>query len=214
MGDGTCRGCGVSVTRTPGARQRIWCSESCRVSAWRRSLPPDRLALVKADARRAARGRRVPKVHPPRLCVECAEPFTPRRNDQTICSTRCRNRRVRRAQVASGVWQRRRAAYLKRHPEQLASAKRRRALKRGATAERFADAEIFERDGWRCGLCGRLVDKALKYPDLFSPSLDHVLPLSKGGQHTRANVQLAHLTCNIKKRDRVNGAGDQLRLIG
>lgn len=31
------------------------------------------------------------------------------------------------------------------------------------------------------------------------PSVDHVIPLSKGGTHTWDNVKLAHKRCNSKK---------------
>jgi 5-methylcytosine-specific restriction endonuclease McrA len=33
-------------------------------------------------------------------------------------------------------------------------------------------------------------------------SIDHVLPVSKGGTHTWNNVRLAHRGCNMAKRDR------------
>lgn len=69
--------------------------------------------------------------------------------------------------------------------------------------ERFTDAEIFERDGWICKLCGEPVDESIAYPNPKSASLDHVLPIAKGGGHTRANCQLAHLGCNSRKRDRL-----------
>jgi len=74
--------------------------------------------------------------------------------------------------------------------------------------------EIFERDGWRCGLCGHKVNPQVKYPHPRSASLDHIVPLSKGGDHARANTQLACLVCNISKQANVGGNGEQLRLIG
>jgi 5-methylcytosine-specific restriction endonuclease McrA len=49
-----------------------------------------------------------------------------------------------------------------------------------------------------------------KAPDPMSPSLDHILPLSKGGTHEPRNVQLAHLGCNVRK---YNSGVDQLRLL-
>lgn len=39
----------------------------------------------------------------------------------------------------------------------------------------------------------------------MSRSLDHVIPLNKGGPHTLANVATAHLRCNISKKDRLLG---------
>jgi 5-methylcytosine-specific restriction endonuclease McrA len=61
---------------------------------------------------------------------------------------------------------------------------------------------VFEEDKWVCGICNKIVDKQLYKPDLMSPSLDHIVPLSKGGGHVRSNVQLAHLLCNIIKHNK------------
>lgn len=80
-----------------------------------------------------------------------------------------------------------------------AKARARRVIKRGGDSEKFFAAEIFKRDEWVCQLCGGKVDPALRHPDPLSASLDHVVPVSKGGGHTRANVQLAHLVCNTAR---------------
>jgi 5-methylcytosine-specific restriction endonuclease McrA len=82
---------------------------------------------------------------------------------------------------------------------------RRRAWKAGARVERFTNGEVFERDGWVCGICSEPIDRSLARPDPMSVSLDHVVPLSKGGDHSRANCQAAHLGCNMRKRDRLDG---------
>ena len=85
------------------------------------------------------------------------------------------------------------------HPEKHRDSEhRRRAIKNGVGSERINDIEIYERDKWVCQLCKKKVNKLLKYPEPLSPSLDHIIPLSKEGSHIRANVQLAHLKCNIK----------------
>jgi 5-methylcytosine-specific restriction endonuclease McrA len=71
-------------------------------------------------------------------------------------------------------------------------------------------AEIYDRDGWVCQLCGEKVDKRATWPSLMSASLDHVIPLSKGGTHEPSNCQLAHFICNSRKGD--GASGEQLRL--
>lgn len=71
-------------------------------------------------------------------------------------------------------------------------------------SERFDPLEVYERDGWICMLCGRPVDKHVRWPDELSASLDHNVPLVAGGLHTRANCQLAHLICNIRKGGRTD----------
>jgi hypothetical protein len=59
--------------------------------------------------------------------------------------------------------------------------------------------KVYARDTWKCGICGELIDKDARFPLPMSPSVDHVVPLTKGGAHLYANVQAAHLRCNIAK---------------
>lgn len=82
------------------------------------------------------------------------------------------------------------------------AAQRRRARKKGAFVETVRRAVIYARDGWVCQLCGEPVPK-VPYPDPLSPSLDHVIPLIRGGKHAPDNVQLAHLRCNLRKGTKV-----------
>lgn len=61
-----------------------------------------------------------------------------------------------------------------------------------------------------CGICGKPVDKSLKYPDPMSPTVDHIIPLAKGGHPAdMSNLQLAHRCCNREKSDRVLSTPDQ-----
>lgn len=50
-----------------------------------------------------------------------------------------------------------------------------------------------------CALCGELIDFDLAHPDRLSKSVDHIVPLSKGGTHEQSNLQWTHLVCNIRK---------------
>ena len=54
-----------------------------------------------------------------------------------------------------------------------------------------------------CGICGRPVDKSLKYPDPMSPTVDHIIPCAKGGSDDLDNLQLAHRACNRMKSDKM-----------
>lgn len=54
-----------------------------------------------------------------------------------------------------------------------------------------------------CPLCSVAIDRALAYPDPNSASVDHIVPLSKGGTHEQSNVQWTHLVCNKKKGARM-----------
>lgn len=55
-----------------------------------------------------------------------------------------------------------------------------------------------------CGICGKPVDKALRYPHPLSPCIDHIIPVAKGGHPSDIdNLQLAHWTCNRAKSDKL-----------
>jgi len=87
----------------------------------------------------------------------------------------------------------------------------RRAKIKQTTIEKFSIGDIYQRDGWMCQLCKQRVNKKLKHPHLMSKSLDHIIPLSCGGTHTKENVQLAHFRCNSKIGI---GGIKQLRMFG
>lgn len=55
-----------------------------------------------------------------------------------------------------------------------------------------------------CGICGKPVDKTLKYPDPMSPTVDHIIPVAKHGDPVSLdNLQLAHRYCNRMKSDKL-----------
>lgn len=58
-----------------------------------------------------------------------------------------------------------------------------------------------------CGICGKTVDKSLKYPHPLSACVDHIIPIAKGGHPSDIdNMQLAHWTCNRAKSDNLPSA--------
>lgn len=55
-----------------------------------------------------------------------------------------------------------------------------------------------------CALCGRPVDMRLKAPDPMAPTVDHIIPVGKGGHPSDINnLQLAHWICNRMKSDKL-----------
>ena len=53
-----------------------------------------------------------------------------------------------------------------------------------------------------CNTCGGHTPKELRGTyELNAPEIDHIIPLSKGGEHTYANVQLLCRRCNLNKSD-------------
>ena len=55
-----------------------------------------------------------------------------------------------------------------------------------------------------CGICGAPVDKTLPHGDPMAPTVDHIIPIAKGGHPSDIdNLQLAHWTCNRQKSDKI-----------
>lgn len=159
----------------------------------------------------------------PRFCSESCKSKAFARSAKTehcaVCGARFAVRYLTAIERAKGrgrfcsidCWVSAQRVYSSRADRNRAKYHRRAASKRKAPAERFPRKEIYERDHWQCGLCGKRVDKRLKPPHLMSASLDHIVPLAKGGAHTRQNVQCAHWLCNTRKSA---GPGGQLRMFG
>lgn len=125
-------------------------------------------------------------------CYQCGSQFRPEYGDKhsKFCSRECADRfqsRIRKRKVRSRKW------------------------KTQYEFDRFSDLEIFDRDGWRCMLCGKLVAREIGGPQPTAPTIDHIVPLSRGGSHTRGNVQCAHRMCNSIKSDKP--MADALQLI-
>ena len=65
-----------------------------------------------------------------------------------------------------------------------------------------------------CAICGQLVDKTLKYPHPMSATIDHIIPVSKGGHPSDLeNLQLAHFYCNRQKSNKVDSAREDVEQI-
>lgn len=76
-----------------------------------------------------------------------------------------------------------------------ANAAARRARLRNAFVEAVDPLEVFVRDAGVCGICDA--------PVVGDYTIDHITPLARGGEHSYANVQLAHPSCNFSKKDRM-----------
>lgn len=208
-----CQGCDTTFLVGPHEHNpRRWCSEACRV--WSLRHPGQRRPLKRycqqcgtgidhtlgrslyctsrcCELAKLDRRRRYPL---PATCACCGEQYEQRNSKQATCSKTCYMVLYRLANPDK---------YPSWNAAKKAAWQRRRALKAGATAERVVATDIYERDGWTCQLCGHEVDADLPWPSPMSASLDHCIPLSKGGEHMGANTQLAHLVCNVAKRDRL-----------
>jgi hypothetical protein len=81
------------------------------------------------------------------------------------------------------------------------STHRRRAKAAGVEFEYFDKRAVFERDGWRCQLCGVATTRPRGREKPTDAQLDHVIPFAAGGAHTLENAQCACRACNAKKLD-------------
>ena len=89
---------------------------------------------------------------------------------------------------------------------------KRKALRFRIKYEVFNDKEVFERDGYRCQHCGKKTRSEFKPNHPLYPNLDHILPLSKGGEHSRLNAQCLCFHCNLVKYN--NESNEQIRMFG
>ena len=77
---------------------------------------------------------------------------------------------------------------------------RRRGYEQHGKVDRKA---IFDRDGWCCVYCGTVVHEPYDPCSDTSATIDHVIPLAKGGKHVPENCVTSCKRCNTKKSDSV-----------
>lgn len=58
-------------------------------------------------------------------------------------------------------------------------------------------AAVLERDGYVCGICGENIAEG-------DVSIDHIIPITRGGGDNIENLQPAHKSCNSRKGNRVS----------
>ena len=78
-------------------------------------------------------------------------------------------------------------------------------------SDSFTLRDIAERDRWRCHICKRKVRDVAYSGKRTDPTIDHLIPVSEGGTHTRENVALAHMGCNSA---RCTSGPAQMLLVG
>lgn len=125
-------------------------------------------------------------------CGHCGAGFTrlrgsTRKGATPFCSVKCRNQ-------AKVVF----AGASRRAVDRIRCAKR-RARFVAAIVEAVDPDVVFERDEWQCYLCDEPIDRALTGRDRMGPTIDHLIPLAEGGEHSYANVAAAHRSCNSRK---------------
>lgn len=197
FGDLTCRGCRSRIPRRPGRGGQPWFCDVCRPerkrkyerskqtgAAQRKQKKKNKLYAERIEREQGRKvGERLPK--PVRYCVwtECSREIGAN-GARGFCGIHYREMRWILGEIEIN-----RGSY------------RDRAEMYGVPWEKFTREAVFERDGWVCGICGDPVSPTATGP--MKVSLDHIIPMSKGGGHTWDNVQCAHLRCNSIKRDKL-----------
>jgi 5-methylcytosine-specific restriction endonuclease McrA len=114
--------------------------------------------------------------------------------DNGVCSDKCRrikaNRQIRDSRKRRGVQ----------------DTHRHRAVKYGCAYDSSVTLKkLIKRDGLRCAICGEMCDANdhswTEFCGPKYPSIDHIIPMSRGGGHVWDNVQVAHIICNSEKGD-------------
>jgi 5-methylcytosine-specific restriction endonuclease McrA len=63
-------------------------------------------------------------------------------------------------------------------------------------------AELFDLQNGMCWICGKQMREFANPNHLLAPSIDHIVPLSKGGKNHASNKLLAHRQCNSERGNR------------
>lgn len=218
--DRACEGCGCMFK--PKARDRLrFCSRECastsparwkvpRVRVERERYPFTRvwfsncgrctkIVVARTPATKVCSARC--KRGGPRFCPDCGVAIDGKYFRR--CEG-CRALRISVAKLAGRQTDTARAA-------KRARRKARKAAERAAVVEVFDPVDVLERDGWRCHLCRASTPRRLRgtyHPR--APELDHVMPLARGGEHSRANTACACRACNGAKGAHPRG---QLHLL-
>lgn len=191
---GACEECGASMTlavprKCGGFTKRRFCSVKCQDRAKQRrfrqtdtfrSYYSARIESGKwAEGSRRMRARR--RRYETAICPYCGTAFQKVVGSRkTLCgSEACESAR------------------------NLARCHERNARKKMVQVEHFSRLSVFERDGWVCQICGEAIDRDAVAKSPLSASLDHIIPLSKGGEHSMSNTQCSHLRCNMMKSDKM-----------
>ena len=94
----------------------------------------------------------------------------------------------------------------RKHSRRTEKTKRKAMIKGAQKSEHVHPFKVFDRDGWRCQICMKKTLRSKRgTTHNMAPELDHILPLSKGGDHTYANTQCTCRRCNGLKGDNVYG---------
>lgn len=194
-----CKNCGTEYsTRARAGEGETYCSRGCYF-AWIKTnhrehnrYTPQRVAAVyRKHIKAGYRLKPPPRQSRPELrCLRCNGAFIRALPYQRYCSDICQ--RQARIETKRTSKRNRRRRYGNKW--------RQIARRYGVKYESVDVLLVFERDGWRCQICGCNTPRHKRGSYSHdAPELDHRVPISKGGPHTYCNTQCACRRCNGQK---------------
>lgn len=169
-----CPHCGI----VHGGKTQSYCSDKCRVELGRLRSRNYKREILKLNYKKSE-------------CKCCGKQFEQTLNNSKIyCSEEC----------------------IKTNASSEARHKRRIRIKQNGRKDYGINLRrLIRKDNNTCHICGYSCDDSdfqITEEGYFIvgddyPSIDHVIPLSKGGTHTHDNVKLAHFKCNYIKSDNI-----------
>lgn len=170
---GHCKQCGV-VWHSDKSK-RVYCGDKCA-----------RLAAIDRGSKRWSNANPKPEFYE-YLCKFCGNTW----QQETM---------IRGAALKHGV-------YCPEHRKTAQTARyRAKTVKRqsnGVKPSRIAIEHLVAVYGAICYLCTEPIDLDLPRTSRFGATVDHIVPLSKGGDDEFDNLQLAHWICNNRKSDKM-----------
>lgn len=116
-----------------------------------------------------------------KTCVICGGHFESSRDDAKTCSVACRRERDR----------------------IIRNSRYKELREKGLFDESVTLKNVFKKYEGKCQCCGKLLSFDVGVTENDYPSIDHVIPLSRGGSHQWKNVQLLCRKCNILKSNKI-----------
>lgn len=146
-----------------------------------------------------------------KLCIACGVEFEKKRKDQNSCSNKCK-RKVWKLLNKSYVLEKQREWFKRKrieNPERFRwfvkdRRHRMRVATDGASDRNFSSVftlkdweNIKDRFSRKCAHCN-------KHETEVKLTVDHIIPISKGGKHSLDNVQPLCASCNSRKKDKLD----------